>query len=81
MAGGSAARRHHSVAVGSNKAAQHGRVDVLDRLGARRPTYEPRASGHIGAIIGIPLAAIVIAVFEAYTQRYEVAPEVDARAD
>ena len=37
--------------------------------------------GPIGAIIGIPLAAIVIAVFEAYTQRYEVAPEVDARAD
>jgi predicted PurR-regulated permease PerM len=37
--------------------------------------------GPIGAIIGIPLAAIVIAVFEAYTQRYEVTPEVDARVD
>ena len=32
--------------------------------------------GPIGAIIGIPLAAIVIAVFEAYGQRYEVHPYV-----
>lgn len=28
--------------------------------------------GAIGAIIGIPLAAIIIAVTEAYGQRYEV---------
>lgn len=35
--------------------------------------------GPIGAIIGIPLVAIVIAVMEAYGQRYELHPEVDAR--
>lgn len=34
--------------------------------------------GPIGAIIGIPLAAIVIAVIEAYGQRYELHPEVAA---
>ena len=32
--------------------------------------------GPIGAIIGIPLAAIVIAIVEAYGQRYELHPEV-----
>ena len=37
--------------------------------------------GPIGAIIGIPLAAILIAVFEAYGQRYEVHPYVDRRAN
>jgi predicted PurR-regulated permease PerM len=37
--------------------------------------------GPIGAIIGIPLAAIIIAVSEAYGQRYEVHPYVDRRAD
>ncbi|MBI1350123.1 MAG: AI-2E family transporter [Actinomycetales bacterium] len=37
--------------------------------------------GPIGAIIGIPLAAIVIAVFEAFGQRYEVHPYVERRAD
>jgi predicted PurR-regulated permease PerM len=37
--------------------------------------------GPIGAIIGIPLAAIVIAVFEAYGQRYEVHPYVERNAD
>jgi predicted PurR-regulated permease PerM len=37
--------------------------------------------GPIGAIIGIPLAAIIIAVFEAYGQRYEVHPFVERRAD
>jgi len=36
--------------------------------------------GPIGAIIGIPLAAIIIAVFEAYGQRYEVHPFVDRRS-
>ena len=35
--------------------------------------------GPIGAIIGIPLAAIVIAVFEAYGHRYELHPEVEER--
>ena len=35
--------------------------------------------GPIGAIIGIPLVAIVIAVIEAYGQRYELHPEVDER--
>jgi predicted PurR-regulated permease PerM len=35
--------------------------------------------GPIGAIIGIPLAAIVIAVMEAYTKRYTVHPDVDKR--
>ena len=34
--------------------------------------------GPIGAIIGIPLAAIVIAVIEAYGQRYDLHPEVEA---
>lgn len=33
--------------------------------------------GPIGAIIGIPLAAIVIAVLEAYGQRYEIHPYVE----
>lgn len=37
--------------------------------------------GPIGAIIGIPLAAIIIAVFEAYGQRYEVHPYVERNAD
>ena len=37
--------------------------------------------GPIGAIIGIPLAAIFIAVSEAYGQRYEVHPYVERRAD
>jgi predicted PurR-regulated permease PerM len=35
--------------------------------------------GPIGAIIGIPLAAILIAVFEAYGQRYDVHPYVERR--
>lgn len=37
--------------------------------------------GPIGAIIGIPLAAIVIAVVEAYGQRYEIHPYVQRNAD
>jgi predicted PurR-regulated permease PerM len=37
--------------------------------------------GPIGAIIGIPLAAILIAVFEAYGQRYAVHPAVERSAD
>ena len=37
--------------------------------------------GPIGAIIGIPLAAIIIAVFEAYGQRYAVHPYVERNAD
>ncbi|MEI6362548.1 MAG: AI-2E family transporter [Actinomycetes bacterium] len=37
--------------------------------------------GPIGAIIGIPLAAIIIAIFEAYGQRYDVHPEVERSAD
>ena len=37
--------------------------------------------GPIGAIIGIPLAAIIIAVFEAYGQRYELHPYVERKAD
>lgn len=37
--------------------------------------------GPIGAIIGIPLAAIVIAIFEAYGQRYAVHPYVERNAD
>lgn len=37
--------------------------------------------GPIGAIIGIPLAAIIIAIMEAYGQRYEVHPYVNRRAD
>jgi predicted PurR-regulated permease PerM len=37
--------------------------------------------GPIGAIIGIPLVAIVVAVFEAYGQRYEIHPYVERRAD
>ena len=37
--------------------------------------------GPIGAIIGIPIAAIVIAIFEAYGQRYEVHPYVERNAD
>jgi predicted PurR-regulated permease PerM len=36
--------------------------------------------GPIGAIIGIPLAAILIAVFEAYGQRYDVHPYVVRRS-
>lgn len=35
--------------------------------------------GPIGAIIGIPLAAIVIAVMEAYTRRYVVHADIDER--
>lgn len=35
--------------------------------------------GPIGAIIGIPVVAIVIAVIEAYGQRYDLHPEVDER--
>jgi predicted PurR-regulated permease PerM len=35
--------------------------------------------GPIGAIIGIPVAAIIIAIFEAYGQRYELHPEVEER--
>ena len=35
--------------------------------------------GPIGAVIGIPLAAIIIAVLEAYTKRYIVHPDVDKR--
>ncbi len=35
--------------------------------------------GPIGAIIGIPLAAIVIAVMEAYTRRYIVHADIDER--
>ncbi len=37
--------------------------------------------GPIGALIGIPLVAIVIAVIEAYGQRYELHPFVERRAD
>lgn len=37
--------------------------------------------GPIGAIIGIPLAAILIAIFEAYGQRYAVHPAVERSAD
>jgi predicted PurR-regulated permease PerM len=37
--------------------------------------------GPIGAIIGIPLAAIIIAIVEAYGQRYELHPYVDRKAD
>ena len=37
--------------------------------------------GPIGAIIGIPLAAIIIAIFEAYGQRYAVHPFVERNAD
>jgi len=37
--------------------------------------------GPIGALIGIPLAAIVIAVIEAYGQRYEIHPYVERNAD
>jgi predicted PurR-regulated permease PerM len=37
--------------------------------------------GPIGAIIGIPLAAIVIAIFEAYGQRYDLHPYVERAAD
>ena len=37
--------------------------------------------GPIGAIIGIPLAAIIIAIFEAYGQRYAVHPAVERSAD
>lgn len=37
--------------------------------------------GPIGAIIGIPLVAIVIAVIEAYGQRYEIHPYVQRNAD
>jgi predicted PurR-regulated permease PerM len=35
--------------------------------------------GPIGAVIGIPRAAIIIAVLEAYTKRYIVHPDVDKR--
>jgi predicted PurR-regulated permease PerM len=35
--------------------------------------------GPVGAIIGIPLAAAIIAVIEAYTQRHELVPELRAR--
>ncbi|HSN05801.1 MAG TPA: AI-2E family transporter, partial [Candidatus Angelobacter sp.] len=35
--------------------------------------------GPIGAIIGIPLAAAVIAVLETYAQRHELVPELRAR--
>ena len=35
--------------------------------------------GPIGAIIGIPLAAIIIAVMEAYAKRYTVHPDIDKR--
>jgi predicted PurR-regulated permease PerM len=35
--------------------------------------------GPIGAIIGIPLAAAVIAVLETYAQRHELVPELKAR--
>jgi predicted PurR-regulated permease PerM len=37
--------------------------------------------GPIGAIIGIPMAAIIIAIFEAYGQRYAVHPYVERNAD
>ncbi len=37
--------------------------------------------GPIGAIIGIPLAAIIIAVTEAYGQRYELHPYVNRSTD
>ncbi len=37
--------------------------------------------GPIGAIIGIPLVAIVMAVIDAYGQRYELHPFVERRAD
>lgn len=36
--------------------------------------------GPIGAIIGIPVVAIVIAVMETYGRRYELHPEVEERA-
>jgi len=35
--------------------------------------------GPIGAIIGIPLVAIIIAVIEAYGRRYELHPDLDQR--
>jgi len=35
--------------------------------------------GPIGAIIGIPLVAIIIAVIEAYGRRYELHPDLDER--
>ena len=35
--------------------------------------------GPIGAIIGIPLVAIIIAVIETYGRRYELHPDLDAR--
>ncbi|MGA0209463.1 MAG: AI-2E family transporter, partial [Candidatus Nanopelagicales bacterium] len=35
--------------------------------------------GPIGAIIGIPLVAIIIAVIEAYGRRYELHPDLDDR--
>jgi predicted PurR-regulated permease PerM len=37
--------------------------------------------GPIGAIIGIPIAAIVIAIVEAYGQRYDIHPYVERSAD
>jgi predicted PurR-regulated permease PerM len=37
--------------------------------------------GPIGAIIGIPLAAIIIAIVEAYGQRYDIHPFVERSAD
>jgi predicted PurR-regulated permease PerM len=36
--------------------------------------------GPIGAIIGIPLAAAIIAVIETYGQRYDLVPELRARS-
>jgi predicted PurR-regulated permease PerM len=35
--------------------------------------------GPIGAIIGIPLVAIIIAVIETYGRRYELHPDLDER--
>ena len=37
--------------------------------------------GPIGAIIGIPLAAMVLAIVETYGQRYELLPELKARTE
>jgi predicted PurR-regulated permease PerM len=37
----------------------------------------PRCSDPIGALIGIPVAAAVLAFLQAYTRRYELIPELE----
>ena len=57
----------------------HQRSKSVGRFGGVSVFVGAALFGPIGAIIGIPLVAIVIAVIEAYAHRYQLHPEVEER--